>query len=132
MRAAGRYSVQLMIHRAIQVLRWLTAQSVLRRALVLVCALAFITVTVAHGAQHLNGAAHGTTISDALSSGDGPDPEPATPAIDHCCVCTAAMLSGSPATVRDLPRQADRVIAAPHDSRPFIPTSETRPPIALI
>ena len=131
MHAAGRYSIQLMIDRVIQALRLLTARLVLRRAVLVVCALAFVTVTAAHAAQHLDGSAHGTTISDALPSGDGSDPDMAT-AVDHCCACTVAMPSGSGVALCTPPQQADRIAAPRHDPRPFVPAAEIRPPIALI
>jgi hypothetical protein len=109
----------------------LAARLVLRRAVLVGCALAFVTVTAAHGAQHLDGSAHGATISDALPSGDGPDTDLATP-VDHCCACTVAMLSGSPAALREPARLIDRVTTPRRDPRPFVPAAETRPPIALI
>jgi hypothetical protein len=131
--AAGRYSIHLMIDRAIQTLRLLTARHVLRRALLVICALAFVTVTVAHGAQHLHGATHhAAALSDALPSGDGPEPDVATSAVDHCCVCAVAIASGSPAALSARPQQADRIAAPWRDPRPCIPAAETRPPITLI
>ena len=121
-----------MIDRLIQGLRLLMARLVFRRAVLVICALAFVTVTVAHGAQHLDGSAHGTTLSDALPSGDGPDPDMATPAVDHCCACTVAMPAGSGVALCAPPQRADRIAAPRHDPRPFVPAAETRPPIALI
>jgi hypothetical protein len=122
-----------MMDRAIQTLRLLTGRHVLRRALLLICALAFVTVTVAHDAQHRHGTTHAAAaLSDMLPSGDGPDPDMATPAVDHCCACAVAMLAGSPAALYRLPRQADRIAAPWRDPQPCIPAAETRPPIALI
>jgi hypothetical protein len=121
-----------MIERAIQTLRLLTARHVLRRAVLVICALAFVTVTVAHGAQHLHGAAHvAVALSDVLPSGDGPDPDLAS-AVDHCCACAVTMPSASAAALCAPPRQADRIAAPGRDPRPCIPAAETRPPIALI
>lgn len=131
MRATGRYA-ERMIDRAIQGLRRLMAPLVLRRALVVICALAFVTVTVAHGAQCLHGPIHAaTTLSDALPSGDGPDFDMAPPA-DHCSACTIAIPAGSAAALREPPHATDRVVPPRQDPRPFIPAAEIRPPIALI
>jgi hypothetical protein len=131
--AAGRYSIHLMIERAIQTLRLLTARHVLRGAVLVICALAFVTVTVAHGAQHLHGAAHAAVaLSDVLPSGDGPDPDLATSAVDHCGACAVTMPSASTAVLCAPPQLADRIAALRHDPRAFDPAAETRPPIALI
>jgi hypothetical protein len=121
-----------MIDRAIQSLRLLTVRHVLRHAMLVICALAFVTVTIAHGAQHLGAPHAAVTLSDMLPSGDGPDPDLATSAVDHCCVCTVAMLAGSPAPLREPARPIDRVAAPVHDPRPCIPAAEIKPPIALI
>jgi hypothetical protein len=54
MRVARRNRIQLMIGRATQALRLLTACLVLRRAVLVICALALVSVTTAHAAQHLD------------------------------------------------------------------------------
>jgi hypothetical protein len=99
-----------------------------RRAIALVCALAFLVVGVAHGVQHSH-VDHG-----AIVSLDGSDaaPEPTVDPIEHCHACvmvaTAATFAVLPAPdARDAAPSAPR--AALHDRRPV---AETPPPIALI
>jgi hypothetical protein len=109
-------------------------RAVLRRAIAIVCAVAFFTVGVAHAMQHFDGGVTFATSHVTVSStDDSSDASKAAPlALEHCFACT---MIGMPAAAQsimsnDLEEESLRPIMG--DVRPHPPAAVTRPPIVTI
>lgn len=112
---------------------WIAAPA-LRRAIAVVCALAFVLVSFAHGMQHFNSPTPAISIqADLGSQDDGPDTsKKASVAFEHCQGCSMiATLELAPSTMPD--RIEGDLPARRFDlRRPHPPFAETPPPIASI
>ena len=103
---------------------------VLRHALAILCAFAFLTVGSVHGVQHL-----GTVFAavEDVDSSDVPDaPQKAPLAAEHCCACTVLAVPAPVEAALPVPpgttQPASRVVSL----RSHPPNTETRPPIRTI
>jgi len=113
--------------------QWIAAPA-LRRAIAVVCALAFVLVSFAHGVQHFNGPTSTIGIqADLGSQDDGLDTsKKASIAFEHCQGCSmiaTAVLAPSTAPDRT---EADLPVRRFDQHRPHIPVAETPPPILSI
>lgn len=112
---------------------WIAAPA-LRRAVAVVCALAFVLVSFAHGMQHFNGPTSAISIqTDLGAQDDGPDTsKKASIAFEHCQGCSMiATPVLAPSTMPD--RIEGDLPARRFDlHRPHSPVAETPPPIASI
>lgn len=112
--------------------RLLTAfrQPGIRRALSVLCAVAFLTLTFTH-ASHYCGSAEAAhphiELAAADGSSDGPDKSPGP---EHCCNCSTVAMTITETTLpaaAPAERLAHAVWRAPH---PHAPAADFRPPIA--
>lgn len=106
----------------------------LRRTIAVLCALAFVLVSFAHGAQHFSGSTPTAVVqADLGSADDGPDTSnKASVAFEHCHGCSMiATVVFAPATNPDL-IVADMPVRRFDQHRPHAPVAETPPPILSI
>ena len=123
--------------RTIHLRQWLTAvaiRRVLRRAISIVCAVAFFTVGLVHSMQHAEvGFATSVVQLVAGTNDDSPDAPKAMPAVlEHCFACTVI---GVPVMAKADIESDPRAVVVPliARDRPAHPSAvEIRPPIAII
>lgn len=119
---------------ALRGLRLWIAAPALRRAIAVVCALAFVLVSFAHGMQHFNGPTSAISIQADLGSQDdgAGTSKKASIAFEHCLGCSMiATLVLAPSIMPD--RIEGDLPARRFDlHRPHIPVAETPPPILSI
>jgi hypothetical protein len=110
------------------------SMSALRRAIALLCAVAFLAVGFVDAVQHHDAGAHSViSISqdDPGAADDGLAGKPAN-AVDHCYACAmVAVLIDAPALPR-VPAMIDPQTPAGDAVTPHPPIIETPPPIAAI
>jgi hypothetical protein len=120
--------------RAIRGLRLWVAAPLLRQTIAVVCALAFVLVSFAHGMQHFNGPTPAISIqADIGSQDDGPDSSnKASVAFEHCQGCS--MIAAPVLAPSTLPDRIEGALPTRKFDlrRPHPPFAETRPPIASI
>ena len=111
---------------------WIAAPA-LRQVIAIVCALAFVSVSVAHGVQHFSTPTAISSQADVGSQDDGPDPSnKASVAFEHCQGCSMiATVVIAPSTVHEL-IEGDLPTPRFNLHRPHSPVAETPPPIASI
>ena len=109
----------------------LYSYTVLRRATAIVCALAFLTVALAHTLHRCDAMAASAPSHHAVSMpGDVPDADKQAPsALEHCCACTLVIVPGSVQTIAAVPVTAVLAVVAPDHIRAHPPAAELRPPI---
>jgi hypothetical protein len=113
--------------------RVLLTKSAICRLIVAICAFAFVLVQASHAVQHLDvHFAASAAVSDTLTSGDEPEPVTKAPVADCCCSCTLGAPFPLAAALPEMPAAVERVAAPWSDPRPFAPSADFRPPIALI
>src|SRR5262245_556361 len=105
-------------------------QSVLRRAVAVICALAFLFVGFAHTAQHADAAVPSIALQTGSDHSDGSPDVPGT--VDHChgCVMVAIPVVGAaalPSRIRTTYPTQTR-----GELHPYAPIAETPPPIRTI
>lgn len=97
----------------------------LRRAVSLLCAVAFLVVTFAHAMHHC-GALAAPAAQTVLASFDGPDK---APAVEHCSICSIVGMTADDVALPAAPPMARLAVRISHDPRPYIPPADIRPPI---
>jgi hypothetical protein len=124
-----------MIVRALQGLRlWVTAP-VLRRAIAVVCAIAFVLVSFAHTLHHFNGPSPTAIIQADLGAFDDGGPsasKKASFAIEHCHGCSMIATAVLPPLTTPDRIAADLPARKFDQQRPHTPVTETPPPISSI
>lgn len=107
-------------------------RTALRRTFSLVCAIAFLTVSVAHAVQHFEGIGTiGVAQAAVEATDDSAAPsKKATAPFEHCFACTMVALPLDGQTIVPNRAASDSARPAPRDVRQHPPTTETRPPIA--
>ena len=101
-----------------------------RRAVSMLCAVAFLAFTIVHATHHCTGA---ETVPQQIEltaldgSSGGPDKSPAP---EHCCNCsTVAMIAAETALPGSMPAARLKAAFWPMP-RPNAPAADFRPPIA--
>lgn len=120
--------------RAVRGLGLWMAAPLLRRTIAVVCALAFVLVSFAHGVQHFSGPTPTAVMQADLGSvDDGPDTSnKASIAFEHCHGCSMIATVGFAPTTNPDCIVADMPARRFDQHRPHTPVAETPPPILSI
>lgn len=105
----------------------------LRRAVAVVCAVAFLTIGFAHSVHHFGGSVSAVVMqADVGSSDDSPDTSKKAPvAIEHCHGCLMIAMAVLPPSVVPKLIAADLPVRRFDEKRPHTPVAETPPPISI-
>ena len=110
----------------------LPSWSAFRRAVAMLCALAFLAVGFAHIAQHLDAGSHSAVSQVGGGADDDAKPAKDANAIEHCHACTMVAVFVDFQSMPRIPSIADRQVLTTDTIRPHVPLAETPPPIAAI
>jgi hypothetical protein len=127
----GRYNIRF-LHMMIRLFQRLKLWAPMaRRCIAILCALAIISVSVAHGVQHFNAPVTGVVIQADLSPADD-GANTAMLAVDHCIGCSMSAMAAILFSLIPELAAADLPTFAFNEYRPHTPAAETPPPKSSI
>ncbi len=105
-------------------------KSAVRRALVVLCAVALVTVSVVHSVEHFVGTANSVAIQTVVdASGDASDSSKKAPiAVEHCHACTMIALAALAPSVLPIAITTELPVRRSVGLRPHSRIADTPPP----